>query len=79
MTSPAELRAVLGDPPNCPPGKIDAYFTAIAAGAAAAPPAPAGALDRTRMILGNSVRESAGRASGKSGKKKPGRLAGVAA
>jgi hypothetical protein len=61
VTSPAELRAILGDPPGVPADRIPAYFAAIAAGADTAPPPPAAAVDRARQILGPAIRESAAR------------------
>lgn len=61
MIDPAALRAALGDPPGVPADRVEAYFEAIAAGADAAPPPPAGALDRARQILGPAIRESAAR------------------
>jgi hypothetical protein len=65
MTDPAALRAALGDPAGVPADRLDGYWAAIAAGADAAPPPPAGAADLSRRILGPSVRDAARQQTGR--------------
>lgn len=62
--SAAALRAALGDPP-IPADRIEGYWQAIAAGADAAPPPPAGAADLSRRVLGESVRAAARQQTGR--------------